>query len=104
MAMGSKPFEDAALAVSWQLDKRSSANGGVCSKHWRTEFMKQVLPRFRKPVPCVRKGIYLRHIDDREKGASKVIHWRRNIDGQVLAFHVLTYEASLLHPLHRDSL
>jgi hypothetical protein len=33
----------------------ASASGGVCVRHCSTLFMKQVLPRFCRPAPCVRR-------------------------------------------------
>ena len=34
--------------------RQSSANAGACVMAWRTEFMKQVLPRLRRPAPTGR--------------------------------------------------
>jgi hypothetical protein len=42
--IGSKPSTP-VLATRGTFERKSLARGGVCSKHWSTEFMKQVLPR-----------------------------------------------------------
>jgi len=51
MAMGSKPFAS-PLGPSCRPERSSSAKGAVCSRHWRTEFMKHVFPRLNRPEPC----------------------------------------------------
>lgn len=38
---------------SCRAASRTSASGGVCVRHCSTLFMKQVLPRFCSPAPCM---------------------------------------------------
>lgn len=42
------------LLLSRVSRRHSCARGGVCVRHCRTAFMKQVLPRFTSPDPCGR--------------------------------------------------
>lgn len=51
-AMGSRCCLSAALVLRPTSRRQSSASGGVCVSACRTEFMKQVLPRFTSPEPC----------------------------------------------------
>lgn len=45
------PALGAAASLAPSGDSRACAKGGVCVRHCRTAFMKQVLPRFWRPAP-----------------------------------------------------
>lgn len=53
-AIGSMCCLSAELVLSPVSRRHSCARGGVCVRHCRTAFMKQVLPRLTRPEPCGR--------------------------------------------------